>query len=116
MAVEEVVAVSLALALRGQSVTFDTAGHVVEVGELAAVVAGVHELGSDAVRRRRDPAVTPDRYVGDQDSWDRQVAAVGLEPESLTSIVRRTSHWLAGGDHVGRVDDPTAVSHEGNLG
>lgn len=94
--VDEVVALALCAALAGRSTVFDTCGPVVEVGDLASLVAQVHGLEADAVRRAWDPDVAIDRYVGDSRPMQALAAEAGLTLRPLSSLVRETSAWLDG--------------------
>ena len=101
--VDEVVALALWAALSGRDVVFDTCGTVVEMGDLAHLVAQVHGLDVDVVRRTWDPDVVPDRYVGDGRLMEELAVAAGLSLRSLPDLVRETSAWLTGGkDEHGR--------------
>jgi nucleoside-diphosphate-sugar epimerase len=101
--VDEVVALALWAALRGRDLVFDTSGTVVEIGELARVVARLHGLGSDDVRRTWDPHVTADHYVGDGGQMDALAVAAGLDLRPLSELVRETSSWLTAGRPQPRV-------------
>jgi nucleoside-diphosphate-sugar epimerase len=92
--VDEVVALALWAALRGREVVFDTCGTVVEIGELARLVAHLHGLGSDAVRRTWDPEVVDDRYVGDGRLMEELATEAGLSLRPLSALVNETSAWL----------------------
>jgi nucleoside-diphosphate-sugar epimerase len=96
--VDEVVALALWAACSGRDAVFDTCGTVVEVGELAQVVAQVNGLAFDVVRRTWDPAAVADRYVGDGRLMAELVDETGLSLRSLHALVRETSAWLAGGN------------------
>lgn len=95
--VDEVVAVALWAALSGRDAVFDTCGTVVEIGDLAHLVAQVHGLDADVVRRTWDPDVVPDRYVGDGRLMEGLAAEAGLVLRPLPALVRETSAWLTGG-------------------
>jgi nucleoside-diphosphate-sugar epimerase len=95
--VDEVVALALWVALSGRDAVFDTCGTVVEVEELARVVAQVHGLDVDVVRRAWDPAVAPDRYVGDGRAMAALADEAGLTLRPLPDLVRETTAWLTGG-------------------
>lgn len=95
--VDEVVALALWAALRGRDVVFDTGGTVVEIGELARLVAHQHGLGSEVVRRTWDPAVIANRYVGDGGMMAELAKEAGLDLRPLSALVRETSAWLAAG-------------------
>jgi nucleoside-diphosphate-sugar epimerase len=69
---------------------------VVEVGELAAVVAEVHGLDANVVRRTWDREVAADRYVGDGRLMEELAQEAGLTMRSLPDLVRETSDWLSG--------------------
>lgn len=94
--VDEVVALALWAALTGREATFDTCGTVVEVGDLARLVAQVHGLPGDVVRRDWDPDVVADRYVGDGAAMRQLADEAGLALQSLPDLVRDTSAWLTG--------------------
>jgi UDP-glucuronate decarboxylase len=114
-AVEDVVAVSLALALSGRSETFDTAGTEIEVGDLATLVAKVRGLGAESVLRTRDDTPT-DRYVGEPEPWRALLADTGLVAEPLESVVRRTADWIGRTvqHRTARVDHPGATHDRGD--
>jgi UDP-glucuronate decarboxylase len=101
--VEEVLALALWAALRRRDLVFDTSGTVVEIGELARLVAHQHGLGSDVVRRSWDPKVTADRYVGDGTQMDALAAEARLDLQPLSELVRETSSWLTAGRPKPRV-------------
>lgn len=92
--VDEVVALSLWAALSGRDGVFDTCGTVVEIGDLARLVAQVHGLDVDVVRRTWDPDVILDRYVGDGRLMEELATEAGLSLERLPALVRETSAWL----------------------
>lgn len=94
--VDEVLALAVWAALSGRDVVFDTCGPVVEVEELARVVAQVHGLDADVVRRTSDPDVAPDRYVGDGRLMETLANEAGLSLRPLPALVRETSAWLTG--------------------
>jgi nucleoside-diphosphate-sugar epimerase len=101
--VDEVVALALWAARSGRDLVFDTCGTVVEVGELAALVAQVHGLGVDDVRRTWDADVVSDRYVGDGRLMRDLAGEAGLALKALPELVRETSGWLtAQGEGVKR--------------
>jgi len=95
--VDEVVALSLWAVLSGREAVFDTCGTVVEMGDLARLVAKAHGLDDDVVRRAWDPDVVPDRYVGDGRMMQALAAESGLSLSPLSVLIRQTSDWLAGG-------------------
>jgi nucleoside-diphosphate-sugar epimerase len=88
--VDEVVALSLSVALSGRDAVFDTCGTVVEIGDLARLVARVHGLDDNVVRRTWDPDVAPHRYVGDGQLMEKLAAEAGLSLRSLPDLVRET--------------------------
>jgi len=98
--VDEVVALALWVALSGRDGVFDTCGTVVEMGDLAHLVAQVHGLDVDVVRRTWDPDVVPDRYVGDGRLMEELAAEAGLSFRPLPDLVRETSAWLTGGSEA----------------
>lgn len=89
--VEDVVAVALATALAGRDETFDTGGTVIEIADLARLVAREHGLSDTDVVHIRDPAVPEDRYVGDHARMASLAARAGLSLRSLPDLVRETS-------------------------
>jgi nucleoside-diphosphate-sugar epimerase len=93
--VDDVVALALWAALSGRDLVFDTGGAVVEVGELAALVAEVHGLGPGDVRRTWDPGVGADRYVGDGRLMQALAGEAGLTLRPLPALVGETSKWLS---------------------
>jgi len=92
--VDEVVALALWAALSGRDLVFDTCGTVVEMGGLAALVAQVHGLEGDAVRRSWDTDVRSDRYVGDGRLMKDLAGEAGLPLKTLAALVGETSDWL----------------------
>jgi hypothetical protein len=94
--VDEIVSLALWVALSGRDAVFDTCGTVVEVGELAHLVAQVHGLDVDSVRRTWDPDAIADRYVGDGRRMEELADDAGLRLRTLPALVRETSAWLAG--------------------
>jgi nucleoside-diphosphate-sugar epimerase len=94
--VDEVLALAMWAALSGRDLVFDTCGTVVEVEELARVVAQEHGLDVDVVRRTWDPDVAPDRYVGNGGPMEALAAEAGLPLRPLPDLVRETSAWLTG--------------------
>jgi UDP-glucuronate decarboxylase len=92
--VDEVVSLSLWLALSGKSAVFDTAGHCVEVGELAGLVADQHGLARDVINRSPAIGDPDDVYVGDPTEWTRLTSLAGIDEASIDELVRQTSEWL----------------------
>jgi len=92
--VDEVVALALWAALSGRDVVFDTCGTVVEIGDLAHLVAQVNGLDVGVVRRTWDPDVAIDRYVGNGRLMEEFALEAGLPLRSLKVLVRETSTWL----------------------
>lgn len=92
--VDEVVALSLWAALTGRDCVFDTCGTIVEMGDLARVVAQVHDLDAEVIRRSWDPDGVTDRYVGDGQVMEALAAEAGLSLQPLAALVRETSEWL----------------------
>jgi hypothetical protein len=68
----------------------------VEIGDLARLVAQVHGLDVDVVRRTWDPDVPPDRYVGDGRLMEELAAEARLSLRPLPDLVRQTSAWFSG--------------------
>lgn len=100
--VDEVVALALWAALSGRDVVFDTGGTVVEIGDLARLVAQVHDLGNEGVSRTWDPAAVADRYVGDGRLMAELAVEAGLSLRALPELVRRMSKPL-------EVDPPSGI-------
>lgn len=99
--VDEVVALAMSEASRGVSSTFDTGGHVVEMAELAAVVAD--NAGGRVVVSRPafDPTAEEDRYVGDRSAMSRLADSTGLSLRSLPELVEATERFLVGETGLG---------------
>lgn len=95
--VDEVVALTLWAALSGRNTVFDTCGTAAEIGDLARLVAQLHGLNDDAVRRTWVPDAVADRYVGDGRLMEDLAAEAGLSLRTLPALVRETSAWLTGG-------------------
>ena len=93
-AVEQVVALALWSVLRGESTVFDSGGTVVEVGELAGLVAAEHGLPGEAVQRTWDRSAEPDRYVGDLSHMQDLSLRAGAVLRDLAGLVRETSEDL----------------------
>lgn len=93
---DEVVALALWVAFAGQSTVFDTCGDPVEMGDLARLIAQVHGLGPDVVRRNWDPDAVADRYVGEGQRMQELAAAARLSLRSLEDLVRETSAGVVG--------------------
>jgi len=91
---DEVVALALWAAYAGRDIVFDSCGTVVEMGELAEVVARVHGLAPDAIHRTWDPIAAAERYVGDGRVMEGLAAEAGLALRSLPDLVLETSAWL----------------------
>jgi UDP-glucuronate decarboxylase len=92
--VDEVVSLSIWLAMRGQSAVFDTAGHLVEIADLAGLVADLHGLDRDSIDRSPATGDRDDIYVGDPTDWTRLTSLAGFEEPPLDELVRETSEWL----------------------
>lgn len=85
----------------GESITFETAGEVVEMGDLAARV--LHVMGLDpaaVIRPVFDPAAPADDYLGDAVAVRRLAAAAGVVPASLDEQIRVTAAWLRAEYHL----------------
>jgi len=94
--VDEVVALALWAVISGRDAVFDTCGTAVEIGDLAQLVARVHGLDVDVVRRTWDPDVAADHYIGDGRLMKKLAAEAGLVLSPLPSLIRGTSEWLTG--------------------
>lgn len=95
--VDEVLALALWAARNKPSGVFDTAGHVVEMADLAAAVSSGVGRGCAIVRPSYDPRARPDRYVGDPTGFAELVAQSGLRIASLDTLVRATANDLESG-------------------
>ena len=98
--VDEVVALALWAALTGREATFDSGGTVVEVGDLARMVARVHGLADDVIRRTWEANGITDRYVGDGRQMEGLAADAGLTLRTLPALVGETSDWLTAAREV----------------
>ena len=79
----------------GDSVTFETAGEIVEMGELASRVLGV--LGADpsaVARPPMDPDASADDYLGDPAVVRALAARAGITPAPLDEQIATTAKWL----------------------
>lgn len=81
----------------GESITFETAGEVVEVGELASRVLGVLGRDPEAVTRPPLDADAPaDDYLGDPVLVGELAARAGVVPAALDEQIAVTAAWLQG--------------------
>ena len=79
----------------GDSATFETAGEIVEMGELAARVLSV--LGADpsaVVRPPMDPDAPADDYLGDPAVVRARATRAGITPAPLDEQIAVTAKWL----------------------
>lgn len=79
----------------GQAISLETAGEVVEMGDLAARVLGV--MGRDplaVVRPDFDPDAPPADYLGNPEVVGRLSEAAGVVPASLDDQIAVTADWL----------------------
>ena len=79
----------------GDFATFETAGEIVEMGELASRVLGV--LGANAsavVRPPMDPDAPADDYLGDPAAVRVLAARAGITPAPLDEQIAVTANWL----------------------
>ena len=79
----------------GDSVTFETAGEIVEMGEMATRVLGV--LGADpsaVARPPMDPDASADDYLGDPAVVRALAARAGITPAPLDDQIAVTANWL----------------------
>ena len=95
--VVEVLTLGLWALLSEEPVMFETAGHVVEVGELAQLVAQVHGLPPEVVQRSFDETAGEDRYVGDPQGMGALVERCGLTLAPLRALVEQTAAGLRAG-------------------
>ena len=83
----------------GETVRFETAGEVVEVGDLARRTLAV--LGHDPAAVTRpplDPAAAANDYLGDPVEVGALAAAAGVVPTPLDAQIAATADWLQHGD------------------
>lgn len=92
--VAEVVALSLWMADRRANTVFDTDGHVVELADLATVVARAVGGGCRISRPEFDPRAVPDRYVGDPSVFEQAAHTAGLRRPALEELVTSTAAGL----------------------
>lgn len=92
--VDEVIALGLWSMLSGEVLVFDSAGHVVEVGELARLVAALHDLPDDAVERSFEQGQPEDRYVGDPAQMAALAQRCGLQLRPMTDLIQETTAGL----------------------
>ena len=79
----------------GDSVTFETAGEIVEMGELASRVLGVLGANASAVRRPEfKPDAPPNDYLGDTHEMERLANAAGVVLSDLDRQIAVTADWL----------------------
>jgi hypothetical protein len=79
----------------GQAITFETAGEVVEMGDLASRVLGV--IGRDplaVVRPEFDPDAPADDYLGDPREVRHLAEAAGVVLAPLNDQIAVTADWL----------------------
>ncbi|NTW38281.1 MAG: NAD(P)-dependent oxidoreductase [Cellulomonadaceae bacterium] len=93
--VDEVVALAIWAAACGRPGAWDSGGTVVELGELARVVATEFGLDPASVVRSWDPLGPADDYFGVGDRMDVLAAEAGIDLRSLPSLVRATAEWLS---------------------
>ena len=98
---DEVMGLSLWLALTGHDAVFDTGGHEVEVGELAGLVAEVHGLPESAVSRPNRESQPTHRYVGSAERWEGHLSSAGILAAPLRELVESTSSWLVAQQPLG---------------
>lgn len=99
--VDELLAVSLALAHDGSSGTLESGGPLVELGELALLVA--HELAVDEQVERPDPSGdATDHYHSDGSSWRAACRRLGYLPATLEEQIRAVADALLSERLAGR--------------
>lgn len=97
MGVDEVIALGLWAMLSDEPAVFDSAGDVVEVGELAHLVATLHDLPVGAIERALEAGQPEDRYTGDPRQIQDLAQRSGLRLRPLSELVIETSQWLRSG-------------------
>lgn len=95
--VTDVLTVGLWSLLSQIPLVFDSGGHIVEIGELAAMVAQLHGLGPEAVERSFDPAAPEDRYVGEPGQMAQLAEHCGLDFAPLAELVEQTAAGMRAG-------------------
>jgi nucleoside-diphosphate-sugar epimerase len=90
----EIVGLSLWAALTRREAVFDTGGDVIEIGELAGLVAELHGLGPDAVQCDLADGTPEHRYTGDATEWNRLLTEAKVAPTPLRTLIGETSAWL----------------------
>lgn len=95
--VAEVLAVGLWSLLSEIPLVFDSGGHVVEMGELAALVAQLHGLPPEAVERTLDPDAPEDRYIGEPGQMAQLAEHCGLDFAPLAELVEQTAAGMRAG-------------------
>lgn len=95
-AAADVVAVALACLLSDgpADLIFDSAGEAVEMGELASQVRDTLQLSDITIERAWDPAVAPDRYVGDGTQMSALAARHGIRVRTLAEQIQDTASYL----------------------
>lgn len=84
----------------GQSITFETAGEVVEMGELASRVLQALDQDPTAVLRANfDPHAPADDYLGDPALVGILASRAGIQLASLDEQIALTAKWLRGNRH-----------------
>jgi len=79
----------------GEHLTFETAGEVVEISELARRVLEVLGCNPGAVSRPPlDPQVAPDDYLGDPEIVRSLAAKAEIVPMELDDQIASTAAWL----------------------
>ena len=92
--IRELVSLALLLLLDGAGVTrFETGGDALELGEVAAAVAGV--LGGTVTRAAITDAAA-DRYLGDEVGYAALLARHGITRTPLWEQIAETAAYLAG--------------------
>jgi UDP-glucuronate decarboxylase len=84
----------------GLSFTFDTAGEVVEMTDLAErILTTLDQDPTATCRTRLRPDAPPDDYLGDSDPVCRLASRLLIAPQRLEEQIAETAHWLrqAGG-------------------
>ena len=100
MAIDDMLRVALHAVVSlsaGATVTFETAGEVVEMGDLASRVLDAMGLDPAAVVRPEfNPDAPADDYLGDPVEVGHLAAAAGVVPAPLDDQIAVTARWLRG--------------------
>lgn len=92
ISVGDFLSVGLIRSFQGWSGVIESGGTLVELGELASLVASL--LGVDIEERNIDENSDVDCYFSDNKSWSSQVQELGLTPLNLTQQITSTAQFF----------------------